>query len=130
MSMWTEFDFGQRILDILGSVGARNHHMGNSFLTPYQIAIEFAQRFPDDFQQLEQRGYPIGGEGAGVRNSLPQYIAGELSRRIRESEFDDIEGGSISSCHMCELSFDHEQDIIRSSLTNSGYDLSLFRLRS
>ena len=94
---------------------------------PYQIAIEFAQRHAADFQQLEQRGFPMGGEGAGTQNSLPQYVAKELSSRLQDGRIRNIEGGFLSSCHMEDLFFRFEGQRICSSLTRSGYDLSLFR---
>ena len=127
MSMWQEFDFENRILAILADHAGREHHMGPAFLSPYQIAIEFARRFPADFRELEQRGFPMGGEGAGVPNSLPQYIAKELSSRLLDGRIRAIEGGFLSSGHMEDLTFNFGGQRIRSSLTRSGFDLSLFR---
>jgi hypothetical protein len=125
MSLWEEFDFEARIAGILRDHIGRDHHMGPAFLSPYQIAIEFARLYPSDYVRLEQQGLSLGGEGAGTHNSLPQYIGRELSsRRIAA-----IEGGFLSSSHMEDLFFHFEGRRIQSSLTRSGYDLSLFRVR-
>ena len=129
MSMWEDFDFESRIQAILVDHAGRQHHMGPAFLSPYQIAIEFARRFPADFRQLDQRGFPMGGEGAGVPNSLPQYIAKELSSRLLDGRITTIQGGFLSSCDMEDLTFNFAGQRIRSSLTRSGFDLSLFRAR-
>jgi hypothetical protein len=125
MSMWEEFDFESRIIQILRDHAGRDHHMGPAFLSPYQIAIEFARLYKPDYQRLEQQGFSLGGEGAGANNSLPQYIGRELSsRRIAI-----IEGGFLSSRHMQDLLFGFEGERIQSSLTRSGSDLSLFRIK-
>jgi hypothetical protein len=129
MSIWEEFDFENRILAILRTHAGRSHHMAPAFLSPYQIAIEFALLHPAEFEQLREQGFPIGGEGAGVRNSLPQYIARELSSRLHDQRITSIEGGFLSSYHIEDLTFNHEGRSIRSSLAGSGFDLSLFRLR-
>ena len=81
MSMWEEFDFEPRILGILRDDAGPDHHMGPAFLSPYQIAIEFARRHPADFQQLQRRGFPIGGKEPACktrcRSTLPKsYRAG------------------------------------------------------
>jgi len=129
MSMWEEFQFEARILEILREHAGRDHHMGPAFLSPYQIAIEFARQHPADFQLLQHRGFPLGGEGAGVQNSLPQYIAKELSSRLQDGRITTIEGGFLSSRDMQDLIFLFEGQQVRSSLTRSGFDLSLFRVR-
>ena len=129
MSQWHDMHFQERIRTILGDIQycRPDHHMAPPFLTAYQIAIEFAQRYPDDFQRT---GLQIGGRGIGEHNSLAQYIAHELSTRIGNREIQDIEGSFLSNKHLTELSFvDFESAPITSSLTESQYDLSMFRLR-
>lgn len=127
MSLWEEFNFEERIREILQNVTyyRDTHQFGRPFLTAYQIAIEYAHRYPNDFIRI---GLQIGGRGIGERNSLAQYIAGQLSRRMSE-ELPDFEGGFISNNHLVEISFEHDGHRIISSLTNTMYDLSMFRLR-
>ena len=127
MTQWEEFHFDDRIREILRDTTYHrpDHHLGRPFLTPYQIAIEFARLYPDDFQRI---GLPVGGKNTGQHDSLSQYIAGILSRKIQAGELDDIEGGFISNNHLLEISFDHNGQRIESSLTGTQYDLSIFRL--
>jgi len=128
MSQWENFNFEVRIREILRNVTyhEENHHFGRPFLTAYQIAIEFARQYPDDFRQID---LPIGGLRTGQHNSLSQYIAGQLSRRMQSGELSDLEGGFISNNYLSEISFENDNEKITSSLTNTEYDLSIFRLR-
>jgi hypothetical protein len=104
VSRWQEFDFERRIRDILRSVRphVEGHHFGRPYLTSYQIAIEFARRYPGDVHRI---GLPVGGLGVGGHNSLAQYLAGQLSRAIRAGDLNDIEGAFLSDMHLAELSF-------------------------
>ncbi len=103
------------------------HHFGRPYLAAYQLAIAFAHEAPEAVAAL---GYQIGGEGTGERNSLAQYLARELSARIKDGRIGHIEGAFLSNLHLNDITFMHNDNLIRSSLTGSGYDLSLFRLRS
>ena len=127
MSKSVEFGVENRIRDILASSEYSNpdHHLGRPFLTPYQIAIEFARLHPLEFAGIN---LPIGGRDSGVKSSLPQYIAGELSQRIRTEAITDIEGGFISNLHVADIRFDSSRPSIASSLTGTQFDLSIFRL--
>ena len=127
MSKWEELDIEAHIVDILDEVQyCREHHFRRPFLTAYQIAIKFNQRFPDDAREL---GFPVGGKNIGERNSLAQYLAGQLSKRILSGELREIEGAFISNADLSEISFEDGGRIVVSSLTDTQYDLSMFRLR-
>ena len=128
MTKWERFEFEGRVSEILRSVQyyKKDHHFGRPFLTAYQNAIEFANRYPEDFRQISLK---IGGRRSGERTSLAQYIAGELSRRILSGELKDTEGGFISNRHLKTITFDHDGKTVESSLTGGAYDLSMFRLR-
>ena len=128
MSRWEEMHIEGSIRAILRDTEyvRPDHHMAPPFLTAYQIAIEFAHRFPDDFQST---GLQVGGQGIGEHSSLAQYIAGELSRRIKNHEIPDIEGGFLSNRHLTGISFNNDGTVIDSSLTDSQFDLSMFRLK-
>ena len=127
MSNWQDYNFEQKIEIILSDIKnfKPEHHFGRPFLTAYQLAIEFAHRFPEDVSRL---AYQIGGEGIGERVSLAQYLAGQLSDRIKTGEIKNIEGGFLSNNHLSEISFDNNSQLIKSSLTKTQFDLSLFRL--
>ncbi len=57
MSIWQQLDIENKIVQILKDLSdaAPEHHLGNPFLTAYQIAIEFAQRFPNETARLNFR---------------------------------------------------------------------------
>jgi hypothetical protein len=128
MSKWQELDIEDKIIRILKEIpdAAPEHHLGRPFLTAYQIAIEFAKRHPEEAAQL---GFPIGGAGTGQRNSLAQYLAGQLSRNIAAGRLSEVEGGFLSNQHLKDICFDVGEQIIHSSLTDTNFTLSMFRLR-
>lgn len=126
MTLWEEYNFEERICAILREVpdSAADHQLGSAYLTPYQIAIEFKQRHPEDFERI---GKPIGGIGTGQRTSLAQYIGQRLSALIGSGRLPDIEGGFLSNLHLQGIHFTDEGDQITSSLTGTQYTLSMFR---
>ena len=125
MSQWDNLKMDTKISQIL-DVQSHNpdHHFGRPFLTPYQIAIRFNQRFHTDVSTI---GKPIGGKGTGQQDSLAQYIALELSTRIRDGQITNIEGRFLFRENLHSLQYDDGGNIIESSSTQS-YDLSMFRL--
>ena len=129
MSKWQELDIESKITQILRDVpdSAPGHPLGRPYLTAYQIAIEFARLYPNETAQL---GFPIGGAGTGQRNSLAQYLAGQLSRNIGAGQLSHIEGGFLSNQHLKDISFEIGTETIHSSLTDSNFTLSMFRLRN
>ncbi len=128
MSNWRRHNFEEKVNQILADVRYHDpaHHFGRPFLTAYQLAIEFASRFPEDVERL---GYQIGGEGIGERVSLAQYLARQLSAEINAERITNIEGGFLSNRYLSEITFDNKGTPLRSSLTNTQFDLSMFRLR-
>ncbi len=127
-SSWQELDIEEKIIQILSDIPdvAPEHHLGRPFLTAYQIAIEFARRYPEDTARL---GLPVGGLGTGQRNSLAQYLANQLSRNISAGRLAQVEGGFLSNQHLLDISFNGQRGPIRSSLTDTDFTLSMFRLR-
>lgn len=125
MSQWEQLDMDSKINQILDVQSHDpNHHFGRPFLTPYQIAIRFQQQFPQDLQSI---GKPIGGKGTGQQDSLAQYIALELSRRIQDGRISNIEGRFLHRANLHTLQYEINDQIIESSSMQS-YDLSMFRL--
>lgn len=127
MAKWEQFDMERRINEVLSTVRFDPaHHFGRPFLTPYQIAIELTCRHPDLCADL---GMELGGAGTGLQNSLTQYIARELSTRIRNTEIRNIEGAFVSNMHLTDLVFrDSTNQEVHSSMTEQDA-LSMFRLR-
>ena len=126
MSIWKNYDIGAKVLDILQNAQAYdpNHHLGQPrpFLTPYQIAILFKEKYPQEFAAI---GKGIGGKGHGEQTSLAQYIAKELSGHVKNGTM-PVEGAVLYRKLVNELSYKDGSDIIESSL-GTTYDLSIFR---
>ncbi|MFZ0051257.1 MAG: hypothetical protein WAK96_05740 [Desulfobaccales bacterium] len=99
------------------------HHFGRPFMTPYQIAIKFRQNFPNEFNTI---GKPVGGRGIGQQDSLAQYIALELSKRIQSGEISNIEGRFLHRDYLDILRYKYDGQEIESS-SGQAYDLSMFR---
>lgn len=125
MSQWDDLQLDVKISGILDVQSLDSaHHFGRPFLTPYQIAITFQERHPQDFQTI---GKPVGGKGTGQQDSLAQYIALELSKRIKDTRITNIEGRFLYRGNLTSLQYTRNGQIIESSSMQS-YDLSMFRL--
>lgn len=125
MSQWDQLQMDARITQILNVQSHDpDHHFGTPFLTPYQIAISFQQLFPQEFQMI---GKPIGGRGTGQQDSLAQYIALELSKRIQDGRVTNIEGRFLHRANLRTLQYEVGGQTIESS-SMQAYDLSMFRL--
>ena len=129
MSLWQDLKIKDRIVEILSEITYADptHHFGIPFLTAYQLAILIDERYSEIRQTL---GLPIGGSGVGEHNSLAQYLAKELSTRIRSGEIQDIQGAFLSNRKLQDISFTYGSDGITSSLTSSQFDLSMYRLQA
>ena len=130
MSHWNDFGMEEKIRKILVGESTphrkdkADHHFGPSFLTIYQIAILFKEKYPEEFKAI---GKPVGGKGKGRGHSLAGYIAKELSDRIGK-EIKDIEGGFISYQYMDGPAFiGKDGERIESSAPHSGNELTIFR---
>lgn len=93
-------------------------------MTAYQLAIKLDRAHPEVKEAL---GWHIGGVGNG--NSLAQYLANQLSKRIKsEGDTCRVERGvPVHDAVTALLHFGAEGQEIRSSLTGTGVDLSLYR---
>lgn len=125
MSQWDQLQLDAKISQILNVQSHDpSHHFGRPFLTPYQIAIKFQEQFPEDFRTI---GKPLGGKGTGQQDSLAQYFALELSKRIKNRSITNIEGSFLHRTNLHSLKYEKDTDIIESS-TEQACDLSMFRL--
>ena len=125
MSLWEDCSFEARIRDILDIAPSReNHHFGRPFLTAYHIAILFAERHPEDADNIDKE---IGGRDTGLSHSLAQYVARELSQRIGAGRLVGIEGRFLYGTHLRNLVYRSRRGDIESS-TGTSSDLSMFRL--
>ncbi len=128
MTKWEQFGMESKIIEVLSMAKFEiEHHFGKPYLTPYQIAIELTNRYPTLCDDLDMK---VGGTNIGVHNSLTQYIAQQLSTRIKDTHLRNIiEGAFIFNMHLTDLVFrTSEGKDIHSS--NSDQDaLSMFRLK-
>lgn len=130
MSIWEQHDLTTKVVEVLHGVHCNNdqHHFGRPYITAYQLAIELQRVYPDTADAI---GKPLGGSGVGQHNSLAQYLANELSRRIKAQGADfPVEGAFLSNDNARSMTFTAANgDAVTSSLVGTGFDLSLFRLR-
>lgn len=127
-NFWEDNNLTEKLVEVLSGVAYvdPHRHFGRPFVTAYQLAILFKESFPHEFSRF---GRPVGGKGVGVQFSLTSYLARQLSGRIKSGEIMDIEGRFLSNRQVTRIEFDNDGETITSSLTDSQYDLSMFRLR-
>ncbi len=95
ISIWQEENLEDKIIRILKDVKFRSnpqHHFGQPFVTPYQLAMELNKREGTTVKKLNSCK-EIGGEGSGSYNSLPQYLAGQISQH-----YDDMRKRGSRRC--------------------------------
>ncbi len=129
-SVWNRLSVLEKVVDVLREVTPEppGHHLGRPYATAYQLAIALHTRYPEVAHEL---GFEIGGTDTGRHNSLAQYLGQQLSTRIaREGDANAIEGAFLSNDHMTNLEFvDAHGGHHASSLVDSGFPLTMFRLR-
>ena len=130
-SVWTSLAVQEKVceaLDRFTVAHPEGHHFGRPFVTAYQLAIRVDEAYPALKDAL---GTEIGGVGTGSRGSLAQYLANQLSKKIKaHGDKYPVEGAYVSNDYVVGMTFRGPDGRERpSSLVGSGYDLSLFRLR-
>ena len=123
MSIWQDHSIETRIREILASVPDSGHHFGRPFLSAYQIAIAFDNRHLRAADLIAKR---VGGEDTGRHDSLAQYFANQLSRRIRNGELGGIEGRYLNGRFLESLRYENGRETVASSLGRAN--MSIFRL--
>ena len=122
-NLWERYAVGRHVRAILATFAGWDNtpQFGRPFLTSYQLAIAFNQRAPE---LRREQGWPVGGKDVGRHTSLAQYLARELTRRIREERITDIECGLLADRHITAMSFDNG---IKPTWRQ---EFTMFRLRS
>ena len=90
---------------------------------PTRSAIAFERLHPGDAGLI---GKPVGGKDTGRYDSLAEYFANQLSRRIDKGTITDIEGRSLDGRFLKCLQYDNRGDTVTSSLGQAN--MSIFRL--
>ncbi|PWK82580.1 hypothetical protein C8D88_113173 [Lentzea atacamensis] len=129
MSIWERLSVQEKVREALGTVTIVNesgHHFGRPYMTAYQLAIKVDRAHPEIAKELKAE---VGGAGKGY--SLAQYLAHQLSQRIKSGGDDfEIEGAFLSNDDVRRLTYSGpDGEPFDSSLTGTGFDISLFRLR-
>ena len=125
-SLWHKFDMEQKIRQVLSDPRFdTEHHFNRPFLTPYQIAIALDALHPDLCADL---GMDFGGKGTGKQNSFVQYIARELSARLKHKKLKGIEGAFLSNLHLEQLTYQRTDGTPIVSSNTDPEPLSLCRL--
>ena len=131
MSKWDSLGVEDKVIAILreAAPSREHHHLNPPFLSPYQIAIEFDRRHPNESRQLNCN---IGGKGTGEHNSLSSYLAGRLSQNLKNADDEGrqlaYEGAFLWDDHLTSIQYQYQGNIIESSLGDSS-DMSIFRIR-
>jgi hypothetical protein len=133
MSIWESESVLDAVLAALGEPHLNNpqgHHFGRPYLTAYQLAIKVDAAHPSIRAALNTE---LGGSGTGAHSSLAQYLARELSVRIRRAAEANVpypvQGAFVSNEHLTALTYRTGTGAeLTSSLTGTGFDLSVFRL--
>lgn len=125
-SLWEQHEIEAKLEAILETIQPveERSHLGRPFVSAYQLALAFRDTYQQTFDDL---GKPVGGEGVGQHHSLTQYLARELSNRIRKGETIRIEGAPLTHLYIRTLDFKGGNEEVRSSLQKEY--LTLFRLR-
>lgn len=128
MSKWEDLDMVNKITDILQNYRYDDPEKngGHAFATAYQIAFDFADRYPEDVKAI---GKPIGGAGTGQQDSLSQYIALELSKGITSKRITHMERAFLHSRRIKHMSFRYGDDTVEASTPGTQYDISMYRLK-
>jgi hypothetical protein len=120
-SQWDQHHVTDLVREILRDAPPdQRYGTGRAFMTTYQLAIEFTNRFPGVAGQL---GFRAGGQGEGPY-ALTTYLARWLPDRISRGVV-DIELRFLSSDHLVSLQFDGN---VTATTNQPGHDSTMFRL--
>lgn len=130
MSIWERHGMAERVRAALHAVHLNDpsgHHFGRPFVSSYQIAIALDVEDP---QLRHVLGKQVGGVGVGTHDSLAQYVGNELSKQIRADPTGLRRGVFMSNERIDRIMYRGADGTeVVSSLTGTGYDMALFRLR-
>jgi hypothetical protein len=127
MSAWSRHNIDRLVWDILyGSVQAeRKYGTGRPFMTTYQIAIEFARRYPNVVTSM---GHAVGGRRRGPF-ALTVYLARWLPTRITWGPLQGImEVRFLAPNDLITLEFDNNGTSLTATTNEARWNSTMFRL--
>ncbi len=120
MSKWEVNGMESKVKRVLTGISAAEHHFGRPYITAYQLAIALEEQNPGLCAALEKE---LGGKGTDEHHSLSEYVANQLSRRIKSEEISDMEGVFLKTRGIVSLQF------TRGVISSNTDTVSLFRLK-
>jgi hypothetical protein len=124
VSKWDQHNLTGLFRDILRSVPPEpTYGVGRSFLTTYQLAVEFNNRHP---QVIAALGQSIGGQGQGPY-AFTTYVAKELARRAGTADAPDIELRFLAPLHLSNLECDNNGEPMTATTPQAGWNTTMFR---
>lgn len=129
MSYWQDYSFEEKIKNILkeaAHVGKASDISGKPFMSVYQIALEFNRLFAEDVKNM---GYEVSSAVVPGNKSLPQYIAMQLSRRIKKGEIKGIEEVMLSHLYGDKLLLKQGEESYEVQLTEAKTNRLLYRYK-
>lgn len=122
--MWEVFGVTDYVRQVLESIPPdTTYGTGRPFLTTYQLAIEFANRFPVVAASITAS---IGGEGHGPY-ALTTYLGRWLPHRIMNRQAAGIELRFLAHTHISEVRLDTGQEDISTTSDQSRVNFTMFR---
>ncbi len=127
-SMWNQYGLLDKTRAILSEfIQSDPHTFGQPFVSVYQIAILFTERYPQDVQAINKQMSGVG-EGVEVADSLPAYLAHQLSQNIKNGNITDIDAAWLSTHDINHINFSYQRRELKGTGNSTYKGYSLFRL--
>ena len=128
-SIWNQFDLLGKTISILREFLQDDPHaFGQPFLSVYQIAILLTERYPEEMRAIDKQMSGLG-EGVEIADSLPAYLAHQLSFHIKNGSITDIEAAWLSTHDINHINFSYQHRELKCTGNSAYKGYSLFRLR-
>ncbi|SDD62817.1 hypothetical protein SAMN05216174_11491 [Actinokineospora iranica] len=124
MTIRDDHKLTDKVVAVLGAVPRTDGHpFGRPFLSAYQLACALER----SYRIGALLGKELGGVGTGTPNSVAEYVAGALARRIRNDSHFPVEGAFLADQDVAELRFRTPDGEHMVSSDTGTSPLSLFR---
>ncbi len=122
---WDAYRVEPAVLEILQDVRSheQGHALGRPYLTAYQLAVAFDQRYPAIAADLARE---IAGTGDDWIATLAGYLAQEMAARIRSGRLPGVQAALLSDRHLLAAAFGRG-GLPSAKVDGAGADFVLFR---